>query len=50
MTAWRSALALTSVIMCASLLGACSSPNVPTPQPVPRVGLMHAGSTTTRHH
>lgn len=46
MKAWRSPLALISVIMCASLLGACSSKvdGSPTPPAVPRVGLMHVGT------
>jgi putative ABC transport system substrate-binding protein len=44
MKAWPSARALMSVILCASLAGACSGPNVPAPKPVPRVGLMHVGT------
>jgi putative tryptophan/tyrosine transport system substrate-binding protein len=44
MKTWRSALALLSVIMCASLLGACSDANGPTPRPIARVGLMHVGT------
>ncbi len=43
MKTWPSALALLSVIMFAGVTGACSGPNVSTPQPVPRVGLMHVG-------
>jgi putative ABC transport system substrate-binding protein len=39
-----SALALLSVILCASLVGACSDQNSATPQPVLRVGLMHVGT------
>lgn len=44
MKTWQSALALLSVMLCASLVGACSDPSVPTPQAVPRVGLMHVGT------
>jgi putative ABC transport system substrate-binding protein len=44
MKTWPSALALLSVILCASLAGACSDTNVPTPQPVRRIGLMHVGT------
>ncbi len=44
MKAWQPALALLSVTLCASLVGGCSEPNVPTPGPVPRVGLMHVGT------
>jgi len=44
MKTWPSALALLGVILCASLVGACSDPNLPTPRPVPRVGLMHVGT------
>jgi putative ABC transport system substrate-binding protein len=44
MKTWRSALGLLSIILCASLLGACSDANVPTPRPIARVGLMHVGT------
>ena len=46
MKAWRSPLALMSVIMCASLLGACSIGigGSATAQPIRRVGLMHVGT------
>ncbi len=44
MKAWPSGLALLGVILCASLVGACADPNVPTPPHVPRVGLMHVGT------
>ena len=46
MKAWRSPLALMSVIMCVSLLGACSAGigGSPTKQPIRRVGLMHVGT------
>ena len=44
MKTWASALGLLGVILCASLVGACSDPGVPTTQPVPRVGLMHVGT------
>lgn len=44
MKTWRSALGLLSVVLCASLLGACSGANVPTPRPMARVGLMHVGT------
>ena len=44
MKTWPSALRLLGVMMCASLAAACSAGNVPTPQPVPRVGLMHVGT------
>jgi putative tryptophan/tyrosine transport system substrate-binding protein len=46
MKAWRSPLALMSVIMCASLLGACSAGigGSATVQPIHRVGLMHVGT------
>jgi putative ABC transport system substrate-binding protein len=39
-----SRLALVSIILCAGLVGACTSPNVPTAKPIPRVGLMHVGT------
>lgn len=38
------ALRLVSVVMCAGLVGACSGAMASTPQPVPRVGLMHVGT------
>jgi putative ABC transport system substrate-binding protein len=44
MKAWRSALALMCVVMCATLLGACSDRTSPTSPPIPRVGLMHVGT------
>jgi putative tryptophan/tyrosine transport system substrate-binding protein len=46
MKAWRSPLALMRVIMCASLLGACSAGigGSATVQPIRRVGLMHVGT------
>jgi putative ABC transport system substrate-binding protein len=46
MKAWRSPLALLSVVMCASLLVACSAGigGSPTKQPIRRVGLMHVGT------
>ena len=44
MKTWPSALRLLGFIVCTSLAGACSNGNVPTPQPVPRVGLMHVGT------
>ncbi len=46
MKSWRSSLPLLSVIVCAVLLGACSSGigSSPTPPPVRRVGLMHVGT------
>lgn len=46
MRASRSALALLSAILCASLLGACSIVvgGNPTAQPIRRVGLMHVGT------
>jgi putative tryptophan/tyrosine transport system substrate-binding protein len=46
MRAWRSLLALMSVITCASLLGACSAGigGSATAQPIRRVGLMHVGT------
>ena len=44
MKTWQSALALLSVILCASLVGACSDRNAPTPKPISRVGLMHVGT------
>jgi ABC-type uncharacterized transport system substrate-binding protein len=37
-------VALLGMVLCASFLGACSDPNVPTPQPVRRVALMHVGT------
>ncbi len=43
MKKWASVLPL-RIILCASLVGACSTTSVPTPQPVPRVGLMHVGT------
>jgi putative tryptophan/tyrosine transport system substrate-binding protein len=46
MKAWRSPQALMSLIMCASLLGACSAGigGSATVQPIRRVGLMHTGT------
>jgi putative ABC transport system substrate-binding protein len=44
MKTWPSALALLSVILFAGVVGACSDQNNATPQPVPRVGLMHVGT------
>jgi putative ABC transport system substrate-binding protein len=46
MKAWRSPLALMSVILCASLLSACSAGvgGSSAKQPIPRVGLMHVGT------
>jgi putative ABC transport system substrate-binding protein len=44
MKTWPSALRLLGFIVCTSLAGACSGGNVPTPQPVPRVGVMHVGT------
>jgi putative tryptophan/tyrosine transport system substrate-binding protein len=46
MKAWPSPVALMSVIMCASLLGACSIGigGSETAQPIGRVGLMHVGT------
>ncbi len=44
MKTWPSALRLLSVFVLAGLAGACSASNVPTPQPVPRVGVMHVGT------
>ena len=46
MKAWPSPLALMSVIMFTSLLGACSAGigGSPTAQPIRRVGLMHVGT------
>jgi putative ABC transport system substrate-binding protein len=46
MKTWRSAPALLSLVMCASLLGACSAGigGSPTNHPIPRVGLMHVGT------
>jgi putative ABC transport system substrate-binding protein len=46
MKAWPSPVALMSVIMCASLLGACSIGigGSATAQPIRRVGLMHVGT------
>jgi putative ABC transport system substrate-binding protein len=46
MKAWPSLPALMSVIVCVSLLGACSAGigTSPTSPPVPRVGLMHVGT------
>jgi ABC-type uncharacterized transport system substrate-binding protein len=44
MKRWPSALRLLGVIVCASLAVACSSANIPTSQPVLRVGLMHVGT------
>jgi putative ABC transport system substrate-binding protein len=42
MKTWPSVLL--SVILFAGVVGACSGPKVPTPQPVQRVGLMHVGT------
>ncbi len=39
-----SVLALLGVVLCASLVAACSGAGAPTPQPVPRVALMHVGT------
>lgn len=44
MKTWPSTLTLIGVILCTSLLGACSSPQSPTSRPAPRVGLMHVGT------
>jgi putative tryptophan/tyrosine transport system substrate-binding protein len=44
MKTWAFAPGLLGAILCAALMGACSDPEVPTPQPVPRVGLMHVGT------
>ena len=46
MKAWPSPLALMSVILCAGLLGACSTGigTGPTPPTIPQVGLMHVGT------
>jgi putative tryptophan/tyrosine transport system substrate-binding protein len=46
MKAWRPLMALSSVLMFASLLGACSAGigSSPTAQPIQRVGLMHVGT------
>ena len=44
MKTWPSALMLLSVILFAGLAGACSRTSGPTPQPVPRVGVMHVGT------
>lgn len=44
MKTWPTALRLLGLIACASFAGACSNGNVPTPQPVPRVGLIHVGT------
>jgi putative ABC transport system substrate-binding protein len=43
MKTWPSAQALLSVILFSCVTGACAGPNVPTPQPVRRVALMHVG-------
>jgi putative tryptophan/tyrosine transport system substrate-binding protein len=43
MNAGPSRLLLVSLIAFASLFGACSGPNLSSPQPVRRVALMHAG-------
>jgi ABC-type uncharacterized transport system substrate-binding protein len=44
MKTWPSARAMLSVILFASLVGACSYQSTPTPQPVRRVGVMHVGT------
>ncbi len=44
MKTWRFALEMLSVILCVSLLAACSGAIDPTPPPVARVGLMHVGT------
>ena len=45
MRVWRSSLAPMSVLLCAFLLGACSSgPGSSTTTTIPRVGLMHVGT------
>ena len=44
MNTWPSALKVLGIFLLASLAGACSAASVPTPQPLPRVGLMHVGT------
>ncbi len=43
MKTWPPVLTMLSLIVCASLVGACSGSNATQP-PVPRVGLMHVGT------
>ena len=44
MKTWPSALRLLSVFVFAGLAAACTAASGPTPQPVPRVGVMHVGT------